>query len=226
MAEFRRKRWEAMRDAWLDWVVVALLLVTSTVTMVVASGTLQVLAAWTAGFTAAVAITGWLIGGHVSSLPWMWGATGERQTAAQLATLTNGWRVAHDVPDGRGNWDHIAIGPTGVYVIDTKSFSRATRVEDDTLRSGRIRERGGRYRGQAVRLKEALERETGLKPWVQAVVAIWGDFPQRVVEEDKVVYLDATSLTEWLQSRPPCLTDDRIARLASAIVEVTPTTSP
>ncbi len=213
-----------MRAAWLDWAVVALLLVASLVSMVVADGALRVLAAWIAGFTTAVAITGWLIGGHVSSLPWMWGATGERQTASQLERLPTPWRVIHDVPDGRGNWDHIAIGPAGVYVIDTKSFHQTARVDDDVLHSGRIRQRGGTYRGQAVRLKEALERETGVKPWVQAVVAVWGDFPQSVVDENRVVYLDAARLTEWLQSRPASLPEERIQRLAAAITSAKPAT--
>jgi hypothetical protein len=106
----------------------------------------------------------------------MWGATGERQTASELARLPDTWRVAHDVPDGRGNWDHIVIGPAGVFAI-SKWFSREARVVDDTLSSGRIRERGTAHRGRAVRLKEALERETGDAAWGQAVVAIWEGVP-------------------------------------------------
>jgi hypothetical protein len=146
----------------------------------------------------------------------MWGATGERQTASQLARLSDTWRVVHDVPDGRGNWDHIAIGPGGVFAIDSKWFSREARVADDVLSSGRIRERGVAHRGRAVRLKEALERETGSAPWVQAVVAVWGDFPQGVAEENKVVYLDAARLVDWLQARPSFLTAERVERIAGA----------
>jgi hypothetical protein len=67
-------------------------------------------------------------------------------------------------------------------------------------RSGRIRSGGSYHRGQAVRLKEKVEHETGVTFWVQAVVAVWGEFPQGVVEREKVVYLDASRLCEWLQS--------------------------
>jgi hypothetical protein len=163
----------------------------------------------------AVATAGWLMGGHASSLPWMWGAAGERQTAAVLARLPDGWHVAHDIADGRGNWDHIVIGPSGVYVIDTKAYNGEARVADDALRSGRIRTSGGTFRGQAVRLREALQSDTESVPWVQAVVAIWGEFPQGIVEDPKVVYLEAPRLTEWLQSRRVVLSAERIERLAS-----------
>jgi len=205
-----------MRAAWLDWTGLALLLGAALLGVFLAGGTLQVISAWMAGFTMAVAVFGWLIGGHVSSLPWMWGATGERQTATQLERLPEGWHVFHDVPDGRGNWDHIVVGLAGVLAIDSKWFAREARVADDALSSGRIRERGVAHRSRAYRLNAALTREIGGAPWVQAVVAVWGDFPQGVVEEQKVVYLDAARLVDWLQTRPPSLTVERVERIAGA----------
>jgi hypothetical protein len=216
MDQFRRRRRSALREAWRDWAILCLLLGAALVTVVVADGTLQVVAAWVAGFATAVAAAGWIMGGHASSLPWMWGAAGERQTAALLARLPAGWHVAHDIADGRGNWDHVVIGPTGIYVIDTKTYNGEVSVADDTLRSGRMRTSGGTFRGQAVRLREALQSETEPMPWVQAVVAIWGYFPQGIVEDPKVVYLDATRLVEWLRSRPVSLTAERVERLAMA----------
>lgn len=216
MAEFRRSRRTAMRAAWLDWTGLALLLGAALLGAFLADGTLQVISAWMAGFTMAVAVFGWMIGGHVSSLPWIWGATGERQTAAQLERLPEGWHVVHDIRDGRGNWDHIVVGPAGVFAIDSKWFGREARVADDALSSGRIRERGIAHRSRAYRLNEALAREIGSAPWVQAVVAVWGDFPQGVLEEQKVVYLDAARLVDWLQARPPSLTAERVERIAGA----------
>lgn len=58
---------------------------------------------------------------------WYRGAVGERATAALLSSLPDRrWSVHHDlaVPGSRANIDHVAIGPTGVWVIDTKT-SRA-----------------------------------------------------------------------------------------------------
>jgi hypothetical protein len=54
---------------------------------------------------------------------WRQGAKGERQTARLLAKLEReGWKVLHDlaVPGSRANIDHLAIGPGGVWVIDSK----------------------------------------------------------------------------------------------------------
>ena len=51
-------------------------------------------------------------------------------------------------------------------------------------------------------MKSELEGRGAWPRWVQAVVVIWGDFPQRIVEERHVVYLAADELLPWLESRP------------------------
>lgn len=73
------------------------------------------------------------------------GAEGERATAAALALLApEAWRHIHDVrwPGRRfANIDHIAIGPPGVFVIDSKNWSGSVTVDGQTLRqNGRSRE--------------------------------------------------------------------------------------
>ncbi len=58
---------------------------------------------------------------------WRQGAKGEQQTARLLAKLEReGWRVLHDlaIPGSRVNVDHLAIGPGGVWVIDSKLWGR------------------------------------------------------------------------------------------------------
>jgi hypothetical protein len=53
---------------------------------------------------------------------WYDGVLGERQTALELSLLGPEWTVLHSVPiNERGtDLDHIAIGPSGVYVINSK----------------------------------------------------------------------------------------------------------
>jgi hypothetical protein len=58
---------------------------------------------------------------------WRRGAKGERQTAKLLAKLEReGWRVFHDlaIPGSRANVDHLAIGPGGVWVVDSKLWGK------------------------------------------------------------------------------------------------------
>jgi hypothetical protein len=53
---------------------------------------------------------------------WSRGATGEEHVGALLDSLSDqGWRPIHDVSLGRGNIDHILIGPGGIFTIETKS---------------------------------------------------------------------------------------------------------
>jgi Nuclease-related domain len=57
------------------------------------------------------------------ALAWRRGAAGERRTARLLGSLERqGWVVLHDlaVPGSRANIDHLVIGLSGVFVIDSK----------------------------------------------------------------------------------------------------------
>lgn len=53
---------------------------------------------------------------------WDRGATGEEQVGQILERLRDhGWHVLHDVDMGRGNVDHLLVGPAGVLTVETKS---------------------------------------------------------------------------------------------------------
>jgi hypothetical protein len=75
---------------------------------------------------------------------WRQGAEGERLTADVLRQLESaGWVVLHDLHwPGRpyANIDHIVVGPTGIYVIDSKNWSGRVDVHEGVLRqNGRRR---------------------------------------------------------------------------------------
>jgi hypothetical protein len=56
---------------------------------------------------------------------WTQGAKGERQVGAVLESLSDrGFRCLHDLDIGRGYVDHVAVGPTGVFAIETKAWTR------------------------------------------------------------------------------------------------------
>ncbi len=71
------------------------------------------------------------------------GAGGTARVLAELPTL--GWRVFNDMrwPGRRyANIDHVVVGPTGVFVIDTLTWSGNIEVRDGILRQdGRRRDR-------------------------------------------------------------------------------------
>lgn len=68
---------------------------------------------------------------------WRIGAEGERTTARYLDGLAEaGFIVLHDrkVPGYGGNLDHVAIGPTGVWAIETKNVAGKVEIDGDSLR--------------------------------------------------------------------------------------------
>ena len=73
---------------------------------------------------------------------WEKGAEGELQTAAALSQLGPEWIRWHDLrwPGRRfANIDHVVIGPGGIFVVDSKSWSGVVAVRDNVLRQNGYR---------------------------------------------------------------------------------------
>lgn len=100
-----------------------------------------------------------------STTSWARGAIGEEMMAERLRDLPDTFRVMHDrrIPGTRANIDHVAVGPSGVWVIDAKRYKGQRpelRVEGGVIRprveSLRV---GGRDRNKLVDgVRSQLER--------------------------------------------------------------------
>jgi hypothetical protein len=69
-------------------------------------------------------------------MAWRRGAQGERRTARLLDRLVcDGYVVFHDlaVPGSPANVDHLVIGPSGVFMIDSKQWSGSVHQDADGL---------------------------------------------------------------------------------------------
>jgi Nuclease-related domain len=87
---------------------------------------------------AVAALAGWRLRFRPSeqSRTWQRGAQGERCTARLLDRLTrDGYTVFHDlaVPGSPANVDHLVIGPSGVFVIDSKQWTGSVHQGADGL---------------------------------------------------------------------------------------------
>jgi len=87
---------------------------------------------------AAAALVGWRLRFRPSEQVQAWrrGAAGERRTARLLDRLTgDGYIVFHDlaVPGSPANVDHLVVGPSGVFVIDSKQWSGSVHQSSDGL---------------------------------------------------------------------------------------------
>lgn len=161
----------------------------------------------------------WSLGGHISAFSWQLGAMGEQDTAKEIEKLASaGWHCEHDVVHAHGNWDHVIVGPGGVYVLDSKLIHGKAVASGDALRAGRLCYSGLASRRAAAVLKEMLDAQLGYSAgWVQGVVVVWGDFPQRRHEENHVMYIAGEELVSWLTSRDVRLNEPQIAARTSAL---------
>lgn len=185
---------------------------------------------WLAGLATGAFFGAWLA---VRETPphyvenWRIGAEGERKTEKALRPLERaGWRAFHDVQNGHGNYDHIVLGPGGVYLLESKNLAGIVGITDGVphLRR-RLDPRDDkpwgpipRYaRASAAGLKEAIEQRTGRRTWVQAVVVFWSEFPEAFVESDKCVFVEGSRLCAWLQSQPERLRDADVEEISAGI---------
>jgi hypothetical protein len=87
---------------------------------------------------AVAALMGWRLRFRPSTQARVWqrGAKGERHTARLLDRLgREGYVVFHDLalPDSPANLDHVVLGPSGVFVIDSKQWTGSVHQSADGL---------------------------------------------------------------------------------------------
>lgn len=127
MTEYRRRRttdWHTWKPT-LPLRIAAVLAVGVSVGLLTAAVVGSSLARVT-GLTAAAALA-WRLRFRPpeDTLAWRRGAQGERRTARLLAPLERqGYQVFHDlaIPGSAANLDHLVVGPTGVFMIDSKRY--------------------------------------------------------------------------------------------------------
>src|SRR5947209_8593030 len=136
------------------------------------------------------------------------GASGEEHVGGLLDELADsGWEVIHDATLGRGNVDHILIGPPGVFTVETKSTAGPVRIS-------RLH---GAVLGQAQAQRRAIERVTGIPVEPLLVFSrAWIDRPMARRRGVRVV--PARMLLGYLARRDPVLSRAEMGRAHSLVV--------
>lgn len=152
-----------------------------------------------------------------SAAAWEAGVVGERATGGVLAGLDPGqWSVIHDVRwpgRERANIDHVAVGPGGVFVIDSKNWSGKVVVKDGVLRqNGYSREKA--VAGVAESAIAVLEIVPDTP--VQPVICLVGDDPFEGWVRD-VILCSTANLHTMLTTRPATLTAEDVRRVTAAL---------
>jgi hypothetical protein len=152
------------------------------------------------------------------AIAWRRGAAGERRTARLLGPLEQlGWVVLHDlaVPGSRANIDHLAIGPGGIFVVDSKQYRGRLQLDG----SGRLWH--GRYPLAATLQAVSFEADQAARvlpdPGVVVVpiVAVHGaQVPWGKVVMNGVPIVPARRLPSMLRQLPAVLGSERVVDLA------------
>jgi len=167
------------------------------------------------------------------------GLDGERATGEELNQLMkHGYRVYHDMQAGKFNIDHIVIGSSGVYAVETKYRSKVTgngtngvKVLRDNDRlcfpDNRIDSKAiPQARAQAKWMSEFLTKSVGKQITVQAIVALPGWYVKPGPHDGTVLVISPKNPDNFFLSRPAMLDDQMIQQVAYQIEQRCRTVKP
>lgn len=177
---------------------------------------------WLAGLIAGSAAVAWVtVGrGRLPGFRTPAGVRAERRTELAVTSLEqSGWRFIHGVAGPDGVYDHIAVGPGGLILLESLSPGGPVRMNaglpvverhDDPQAPPRLERLRPTALADATSLRESVQRIAQRRMWVQAVVVFWSDFPAGCVADGRCVYIHGSRLAAWMRRRPHQL-DDREA---------------
>jgi nuclease-like protein len=141
---------------------------------------------------------------------WDRGASGEEEIGRLLEGLGAGWIALHDVDTGRGNIDHVVIGPGGLFTIETKSHRGRISVD-------RIDQR---MLGQAYAQRKWLERVTGRD--VEALLVFSTAYLDRAMARRRgVLVMTSRLLAKHLAGRQHVLVEREVDAIHGGLVSAT-----
>lgn len=142
---------------------------------------------------------------------WRVGATGERAVARKLDALTQrGWHVLHSIDTGAGDIDHLAIGPHGVYVINTKHHGAGRIVVTDKAITvnGYRQTYAADVSREAALARAALSAAWGHPVHVTPLIVVHGHSTLTGWQRHHpggVRVLPSSAITAWLRSPGPAI---------------------
>lgn len=151
------------------------------------------------------------------------GRDGEKAVGQYLESFREeGFKIFHDIPGGKFNLDHVLIGPKGILVVETKTYSKPAKGKPIIVYDGnRLIIDGGKptdaalnqANAQAAWLKQLLIESTGKSPSVKPVIV----FPGWMIESkqagfDPAVWvLNPKALPSFLKHMPPSLNTEEVS---------------
>jgi hypothetical protein len=155
---------------------------------------------------------------------WTAGKRGEEAVSDALKSLPNDYVLLNDLmlPNGRGNVDHLVIGPNGLFVIETKNYSGYVKCwGDDWYVNGRkTSSLSKQAKGNAIAIRSTLENifaehRTRL-PYVHAVLCFVNSRSRLKLGKPTIPVLRSYELARFIRgynaSRAVSLTSSDLTR--------------
>jgi energy-coupling factor transporter transmembrane protein EcfT len=147
---------------------------------------------------------------------WNQGAKGEEIVGKWLETLGDDYFILNDVmlPGDKGNIDHIVLGKTGIFVIETKTHKGQIFCNGDRWIQKKIGRGGGYYngnigspsrqaKGKAMALRKFFERYypklSGI--WINAIVVFANINSSLHIRNQTVPVLKLPQLVDFIKTR-------------------------
>jgi hypothetical protein len=149
------------------------------------------------------------------------GGKGEVLVGKRLAKLGHEWRVLHSLPVGdRGtDIDHLAIGPGGVFSLNTKNHAgKKVWIHTDAIKVNGCRhnEYLGASRSEARKATRLLGAACGFPVSVTGVIVVIADELDVKAMPSATPVVARRRIVGWLTSQPRSLTDDTIEMIYAA----------
>ena len=137
---------------------------------------------------------------------WSSGKKGELAVTDALKSLSNDYVLLNDLmlPDGRGNIDHLVIGPNGLFVIETKNYSSYVKCSGDDwyVNGQKIRSLSKQAKRNAMEIKKNLqalfaEHQTGM-PFVNALLVFISGNGRLNINRPTIPVLRSSEVPEFI----------------------------
>ncbi|MFB4285576.1 DUF3180 family protein [Nonomuraea sp. MTCD27] len=212
----------------------------------------RVIIAAAAGMTAGILLADWRLGvmaailtaiGDMvyrtkkrSSVPaWRRISSVERCTEGQLKKLErSGYRAlyARVIPSSNEQIDHLVVGPTGVYVVDSERWDARlavhVRSHHNELFHGPFNQRPllDKARRKASEASRLISKAVGRQITVVPALAIYGPWiPWNVLNVRDVDVFDGRRVRRWITKRETTLTDGNVEKIYEAARAALPSPS-
>ncbi|MGV9304461.1 MULTISPECIES: nuclease-related domain-containing protein [unclassified Nonomuraea] len=185
----------------------------------------------TAAVLAAIADTVYRARSHSTVPAWRRSSVAERRTEAQLKRLErSGYRTLHAraIPGSEAQIDHLVIGPTGVYAVDSEKWDKRLPVR---VQMGKklfhgpfdMKPRLTEAKWEATQASELISKSYGREVTVVASLAIYGPpVPWKIMTIRDVDVYEGGRARKWITKRERALTDEEIERLYQIAAQVLP----